>query len=124
MGGSARDAAQSLTTEMGKFSTKVQGAPGAISAATSAMQLFGAAGTPAVQTVGSALASILASGFTPLGLGQLQSPHQHFGGLAKGACGIDNIVNDNAHAVFHVTDDRHFGHFARFFTAFIYDRQR
>ena len=68
MGGSARDAAQSLTTEMGKFSTKVQGAPGAISAATSAMQLFGAAGTPAVQTVGSALASILASGFTPLGL--------------------------------------------------------
>ena len=34
MGGNARDATKSLTTEMGKFSTKVQGAPGAISAAT------------------------------------------------------------------------------------------
>ena len=68
MGGNAPDAAKSLTTEMGKFSTEVKGAPGAISAATGAMRLFGATGSPAVQTVGSALSSVLASGFTPLGL--------------------------------------------------------
>ncbi len=68
MGGHASDAAKSLTTEMGKFSTQMRGAPGAISAATSAMRLFGEKGSPSVQTVGSALTSILASGFTPLGL--------------------------------------------------------
>lgn len=57
-----------MRTEFAKFGQQVAGAPAAISAASNAMVAFGGKSAGAIGAVGGAFASLLASGFTPLGV--------------------------------------------------------
>ena len=50
--------------------------------------------------------------------------HEDFGGFAKRTSCINHIVDDKTFLACHITDNCHFGHFARFFAAFVDDRER
>ena len=47
--------------------------------------------------------------------------HQDFGSFAKGARRVDDIIDDQASTVLHITDNSHFGDFTWFTATFVDD---